>query len=111
MRKVRVKTRKGALNQKKKYESKKERVAQTKSGQALASDILKRTSRGQNEERTCEQSENPEPKKFKLRGWDFQEENKFYHKWTGGIPRKGHGSHASINIHQSILRIFFPFIT
>ena len=47
------------------------RVAQTKSGQALASDILKRTSMGQIEGRTCDQLENPEPKKFEFRGWDF----------------------------------------
>ena len=111
MKKVRVKTRKGALNQKKKCKSKKRGAAQMKSGQASASDILKRTSMGQNEERMCEQSENPEPKKFELRRWDFQEANKFYHKWIGSILRMGHASHASINIHQSISCIFFSFIT
>ena len=38
---------------------------------------------GQNEKRMCEQSENPESKKFELRGWDIQKENKFCHKWGG----------------------------
>ena len=61
-----MKTRKGAINQKKSASQNKrgelERVTQTKSGQALASDILKRTSMGQSEERMCEQSENPKLK-------------------------------------------------
>ena len=78
-----------------------------KSGQVSASDILKRMNMGQNEEKMCEQSENPKPKKFELRGWDFKKKNKFCRKWTGGIPRIGHASHASINIHQSISCIFF----
>ena len=56
-----------------------ERVTQTKSGQALASDILKRTSMGQSEERMCEQSENPKLKQFELKGWDFQDDIIFCH--------------------------------
>ena len=35
---------------------------------------------GQSEEKMCEQTEDPEPKKCELRDWDFQKENKFYHK-------------------------------
>ena len=58
-----------------------------KSGQASASNILKRTSMGQNEERMCEQSKNLEPKKFELKGWDFQEEKQFCHKWTRAFLR------------------------
>ena len=57
-----------------------ERVAQTKSGQALALDILKMTSMGQSEERMCEETENPEPKKFELRDWNFPKEDKVCHK-------------------------------
>ena len=76
----------------------KKKAAQTKSGQASASDILKKTIMGQSEERMCKQTENPEPKKFELKGWDIQEENKFCHKWTGGIPRIGHASHSSKHI-------------
>ena len=62
-------------NLKQRLKQKKMRVkkgaAQTKSGQAPTSDILKRMSMGQKKERMCEQIKNPEPKKFELRGPNF----------------------------------------
>ena len=75
-----------------------EKVAQTKPGQAPALDILKRMSMSQSVGRMCEQSENQKPKKFELRGWDFQEKTNFCHKWTKGIPRIGH---ASIKVYHA----------